>query len=146
MIPPAPRVGRGGETRESIVPPPSSPPPKRPPPKRKSVFKIPKQFLEDAPIEPPDTLPPPIKEDEEIGPPLSSPPAKVCQWTEEWHEELQMCYFLNIDDKTSQWNMLDDFWRKPTSDDSDEDDVKPHASEEEYDEEIKETLDWLRSD
>ncbi|GMH95180.1 hypothetical protein TL16_g13095 [Triparma laevis f. inornata] len=94
-------------------------------PKRKSMFSIPKEHLEDAPIGPPK-IPPPIPEDEDdddddVGPPPFPPPAAeaslpppkpVCQWTEEWDAEFRAIYYLNIDGFTSTWDMPDDFWRE----------------------------------
>ena len=94
-------------------------------PKRKSMFAIPKEHLEDAPTGPPKIPPPPILEDDddngdEIGPPRFPPPPAeaslpspkpVCQWTEQWSEEYQTVYYLNIDMVTSTWEMPDDFWR-----------------------------------
>ncbi|GMH73362.1 hypothetical protein TrST_g2402 [Triparma strigata] len=104
------------------------------PPKRKSMFAIPKEHLEDAPIGPPK-IPPPTAEDDDIGPPPFPPPTEsdddigpppfpppsaessppqpkpVCQWTEEWDTEFGAIYYLNIDGETSTWDMPDDFWR-----------------------------------
>ena len=97
------------------------------PPKRKSMFAIPKEHLEAAPIGPPK-IPPPIPEDsddddddDDVGPPPFPPPAAeaslpppkpVCQWTEEWDAEFGAIYYLNIDGFTSTWDMPDDFWRE----------------------------------
>ncbi|GMH70102.1 hypothetical protein TrLO_g7545 [Triparma laevis f. longispina] len=77
------------------------------PPKRRSLFAIPKEHLEDAPIGPPKIPPPPTAEDDDIGPPLKP----FCQWTEEWDTEFGAIYYLNIDGETSTWDMPDDFWR-----------------------------------
>jgi hypothetical protein len=108
------------------------------PPERKSKFAIPKDKLEEAPIRPPKIPPPPYVEDsddEDVGPPpypppaasaSPSPPKPTCQWTEEWDEEVGTVYYLNVDGKTSTWDMPDDFWR-------------------ESDEDAQETLDWLRA-
>ena len=93
-------------------------------PKRKSMFAIPKNKLEEAPTGPPE-IPSPIPEDEDdddndIGPssfpPRAAeaslpPPKPVCQWTEQWSEEYQTVYYLNLDGVTSTWDMPDDFWR-----------------------------------
>ncbi|GMI01202.1 hypothetical protein TrST_g6997 [Triparma strigata] len=94
-------------------------------PKRKSMFSIPKEHLEDAPIGPPK-IPSPIQsdsddDDDDVGPPPFPPPAAeaslpppkpVCQWTEEWDAEFGAIYYLNIDGYTSTWDMPDDFWRE----------------------------------
>ena len=93
-------------------------------PKRKSMFTIPKNKLEEAPTGPPE-IPSPIPEDEDdddydIGPSPFLPPAAeaslpppkpVCQWTEQWSEEYQTVYYLNLDGVTSTWDMPDEFWR-----------------------------------
>ncbi|GMH64269.1 hypothetical protein TrST_g3626 [Triparma strigata] len=106
---------KGGMNKKSIT---------KEAPKRKSMFAIPKEHLEDAPTGPPK-IPPPIPEeedddDDDIGPPPFPPPAAevslppprpVCQWTEQWSEEYQTVYYLNLDGVTSTWDMPDDFWR-----------------------------------